>query len=400
MQESLSCPLYPVVGPNDIFDFTSDVAYSDRYGHLWYDFHRAGVHFVVLDTEDDAYRYGFGLVANLSDDQLGWLLNRLKNNNDGEPVVVFMHRPLWIDSPKLWKEELLPVLKTADVRLIVTAFDKGLIDWGEIDGIQAVSTGCTGPMAHAAPGLFPHVLFVTVGESDPAFNVLRLDGSFKEGISLTSKMTARITQLAEAFDLAPLRCDNTWKVNEPLTFTIDNTFDKPIHGRLTFLSLKETSWRVEPQDREFTVQPGVTSVLHMGISCLPPNMAPVPKYSAEILLSETPIFRVEKKIKMAVPKQRTGEVIPIKADIAEVLPYAFDGATLRIPVRIEQMDTCGRIILYRGLDSEIPECLYVAPLRDFSLGVNEFTWNGTDMKGEPVLPGELDYRLFIYNKEA
>ncbi len=400
VQDSLSCPVYPVAGTNDVFDFTSDVAYSDRYGPLWYDFHRAGTHFIVLDTEDDAYRYGFGLKANMSDGQIGWLLDVLENNNNKEPVVVFMHRPLWIDSPELWKEELLPILKIAGVRLVVTAFDGGLIDWGAIEGIPVVSTGCTGPVEDAAPGLFPHVLLVTVSNGDIAFRVLHPDGDNEEGVALTAKMTAKIGKLADSFDLAPLRCDNTWNIHEPLTFTLDNIFDEPVHGCIEFSPLEETHWQIEPPEREFTVQPGVTSILHMGIGCRPPDMSPVPRYHAEVFLGETQVFMIDKKIEMAVPKQRTGEVVPIKADIAEVLPYAFDGSTLRIPVRIEQMDTCGRIILYRDLESDIPECLYVAPLQDFSLGVNEFIWNGTDMKGEPVQPGELDYRLFIYNKEA
>ena len=53
-------PVYPVAGRNDVFDYESDVEYTRRYGPMWYSFRREDTQFIVLNTEDDAYRFRFG----------------------------------------------------------------------------------------------------------------------------------------------------------------------------------------------------------------------------------------------------------------------------------------------------------------------------------------------------
>jgi len=83
-------PVYPVAGSNDIFDYQSDVDYSNRYGPGWYSFRRDGTLFIALNTGDDAYRFGFGTRPSISGEQLEWLWNTLKEYGDFANVVLFM----------------------------------------------------------------------------------------------------------------------------------------------------------------------------------------------------------------------------------------------------------------------------------------------------------------------
>ena len=97
-------PVYPVVGRNDIFDYKSDIAYTEQYGPLWYSFRCRGVLGVVLNTEDETYKIGFGSKPRIGEEQVQWLEKCLKESRDDTYKILFMSRPLWRDSPMLWKE--------------------------------------------------------------------------------------------------------------------------------------------------------------------------------------------------------------------------------------------------------------------------------------------------------
>lgn len=398
--QQFDMPVYPVVGEADVFDFKSDVEYTKRYGPMWYSFRRDGTHFIVLNTEDEAYRFRFGNKPWIGEEQIEWLWNCLKESRGDESVVLFINRPLWLDFPSLWNERLLPILKAGDVNLIVTCFENGLFDWGEIDGIRAVSTGCTGPMETKRPGFFPHVLLITVKGDKTVFRVLFSDGTAREGIGVNSDRLNTLAKISAPLNLPVMKTDKSWNVNETLNLQFKNSFDIPIYGKLDFTLYPSTRWTVEPATLDFSIAPGVSKTLHLGIRGLPPELGPVPKYHAELHLGKTNVYNSESSLKVRIPRPRTGDVVPISARIAENVPYSFDGKSLGIPVEIENIDTCGRLVIYREGESDIPVCLYLSSLRDFKLGINEFVWNGLDLEGHRVMPGTLSYMLFIYNKKA
>ena len=68
-----SIPVYPVPGRDDVFDYFSDIAYTSRYGAMWYDFEKDGYRFIVLDTEDGGYDIRFGDKPHFSEEQVTWL---------------------------------------------------------------------------------------------------------------------------------------------------------------------------------------------------------------------------------------------------------------------------------------------------------------------------------------
>ncbi|MFC1528731.1 metallophosphoesterase family protein [Candidatus Latescibacterota bacterium] len=398
-RDLFATPMYTVVGKNDIFDFESDVAYSRNYGPLWYTFTRNGVRFIVLDTEDESYRYGFGDSARLSSDQAEWL-KRTLNESDRSPAVVFMHRPLWKESPELWSSQLRPILESGDVDLIVTCYENGLFDWDMIDGIRAVSTGCTGPVRNKNIGLFPHVLLITLNEDDLSFRVLSPDGISSEGIGINSEISGKVEKFTTALLPPVLEADNSWRVSESVRITLYNDLSVPVSGNLNFSVFDNTSWKINPAELSFSIDPQIKKTFHVNFLGTAPELGPLPTFHAELRVGDTPAFDYKGTVNVHIPRPRTIESVPVSARIADIVPYAFAGKPLGIPVEIERADLCGRLVIYREGRTELPVCLHISALKDFKPGLNELYWNGRGLEGEFVPPDSLTYRVIVYNKKA
>ena len=406
MMHELTVPVYPVVGALDVFDYPSDMVYSSLYGPMWYSFKRGGTLFIVLNTGDDSYRSRFGVSASIGEDQLAWL-NETLNGVPGEQVVViFMNRPVWYDNPSLWKEQLLPVLLSGGVDLVVTCYNRGLFDWGAVDGIRAVSTGCVGPSfadAECGIGLFPHVLLATLDGENSSFRVLSPDGVVSEGIGIDKSRHDMAKQLVDSLTPGILDCDLTWTVSSIQEYRIENPFDEPVNGSMNFTIYKGTSWEITPQSFTVSLDRGETKTYSVVFNARESDLTPVPTYRLSLKVGDTTIADTGGTILRKIPVPRLGERIPIAAQIADMVPYSFDGKTLRVPVDVSGLDKCGRLVLYREDATEVPrsyDCVYISPLQDFKLGINEFTWNGRDIHDQPVSADSLDYYVVIYNKKS
>ncbi|MCE5248945.1 hypothetical protein LLG96_01865 [bacterium] len=403
VQESLKTapvPVYPVAGPDDVFDYTSDVAYSTLYGPAWYSFERGGALFIVLDTEDESYRSGFGVTPKVSSEQLAWLSGTLANIPGDRAVVVFMNRPLWKEAPGLWNDEVLPVLKSGDTDLIVSCYEQGLCDWGEVNGIRTISTGCTGPVSRKGVGLFPHIVMVTMDGENSSFRILTPGGTVTEGTGADLKTYDEVGNLVRALTPPVLKTERSWTVSETVDFTITNPFDSTVSGGLSLTVFDKTDWTIDPASFEFTLNRGEISTFHMLIRGKDPELSPVPEFHAWLRTGDRDVADFRGMLLRQIPKPRTGETIPIAAHIADRVPYSFDRKPLRIPVEIEGPDLSGRLIIYRDDGTEMPVCVHISNLRDFRIGLNEFTWNGTDLEGRPGTADSLSYYIVAYNKAA
>lgn len=401
MMREINVPVYPVVGALDVFDYPGDMMYSLLYGPMWYSFKRGGAFFIVLNTSDDSYRSRFGVSASVGKDQLAWLDETLKSVSREQTVVVFMNRPVWRDTPALWKEQLLPVFLMGDVDLVVTCYDRGLFDWGTVDGIRAVSTGCVGPGAECGIGLFPHVLMVTLDGERSSFSVLKPDGSVVEGIGIDKTSRDMVRQMVESLTPEVLDSDLTWNISDVHEYRVSNPFDEPVRGNMDFTIYKGTTWVITPQSFTISLDQKETKTFSVVFSGREPELAPVPAYRLSLEIGGTAVADIRGSILREIPDPRVGERIPIAAQIADTVPYSFDGKTmLRLPVDISGLDKCGRFIVYRENSTEIPVCVYISPLKDFNLGINEFTWNGRDLQDRPVSADSLDYYVVIYNKKS
>ena len=397
-REQFPCPVYVLAGRNDIFDYDSDIAFTERYGPQWYAFSRSGTAFIMLSTEDGAYAQGFGVKPTMSVTQLDWLENYLESCTSTYKVL-FMHRPIWSENSALWRSELRPILTQGGVDLIITCSEVGLMDLGHIDGFRLITTGCTGPVDQASPGLFPHFLTITVDNGAPEFKLLNSDGTLSDGIPIDSNVMERRDSIASALTLDPFKNDNGWNVSQSLNIEISNTFDEAVSGAINFKSYKGTNWSFEPPGLTFMLEPGIKTDFRIGVKALSPELGPVPMIQTRFNIGDKKAFEAEDEIRVMIPSQRTGDPVPVEAHIADVIPYAFDG-NLAIPVEIATYDMCGRCIIYRKNGADPTECVYITPLKNFRPGMNEFRWNGRDLRGRSVRPDSLLYKVFVYNKRA
>ena len=400
MLQAVTVPVYPVAGAQDIFDYESDTTYSMLYGPMWYSFNRGGAHCIVLNTADDSYRSKFGNSLSLGDEQLNWLMNTLDDLDKKQTVVVFMNRPVWKDAPDIWRTGLLPVFRSGGVDLIISCHEKGLYDWGEIDGIRAVSSGCTGPVKEHGLGLFPHFLLVTLDGGRSSFRVLRADGAVVDGIDMDKSAEDMVNRFVTSLKPQILPSSTSWDVSESVEITLNNPIDATVSGSLSFETYRTTSWDITPRSFDFSLKKGETTTYHMTIRGNAPDLAPLPTYHLTCRVGETTVADFDGVIEREIPLPRTGKRIPVAVQIVESLPYAFDGGTLRVPIEISGPDNNGRLVIYNDGSTEIPICMYVSPLQNFQIGINEFTWNGRDLEGRRVSVDSLSYYVVVYNKKA
>ncbi len=288
-QEKFTAPVYPLAGIQDAFDYESELAYSTHYGPSWYSFTREGITFIALNTGDDSYRHGFGQGARIGDEQLEWLGNCLTKTGKS-PVVIFMHRPFWKDAPHVWRDRLLPQFKKGNVLLAITCSEEGLFDWGEVDGILAVSTGCTGPMQKKGPGLFSHALLVTMDGMKSRFRVLSPDGTIENGIRITAQTVEKFREFTKAIKPPVLSSSPSWRISESLNVRLANPFDFPLTGKLTFQTYPSTTWSIQPGDMEITVEPKAEKTYYLDIQGIPPELGPTPVYHLELKAGKTDVL--------------------------------------------------------------------------------------------------------------
>lgn len=397
--EKFAVPVYPVAGTTDVFDAASDVAYGGHYGPSWYSLVRGGTTFIVLHTGDESYRFGFGTNPRIGGDQLDWLQNTLRKS-EKSPVVIFMNRPLWQDAPGLWRDRLLPMFRSARVVLAVACSRDGLYDWGKVDGIRAVSTGCAGPMDRKGIGLVPHALIVRVHGDSVVFRVLGPGGAVREGIGLTAETKEKIDRFARLLDPPALKASDSWRISDTFDLALENPFPVTVSGALVFTVFKNTAWRIDPSNMEFTIEPKTTRTFHVSVQGTPPELGPQPSFKLDLKAGDVELSARTGTLAVKIPPQRTGTPVSVSARVADNIPYAFDGSPLRIAVEVEGNDTCGRLAIYRVESTEVPVCIHISNLSDYRRGVNEFVWNGRDLEGNRVSAGPLEYVVFVYNKKA
>ena len=400
MTQAVTVPVYPVAGSNDIFDYESDTTYSMLYGPLWYSFRRGGALCIVLNTADDSYRSKFGSSFALGDEQLNWLMNTLDGTDKKQTVVVFMNRPVWKDAPGVWLTSLLPVFRSGGVDLMISCNEKGLFDWGEIDGTRAVSSGCTGPVKEHGLGLFPHFLLVSLNGGRSSFKVLKLDGTAVDGIDIDKNAEEMVDRFVTSLQPHPLPSTTSWDISESVEISLKNPFDTTVSGSLAFKTYRTTSWDITPRSFDFSLEKGEKATFLMTIRGSAPDLAPPPTYHLTSKVGETSVADLEGIIEREIPPPRTGSRIPAAVQIVGTLPYVFDGRTLRIPIDVSGPDKSGRLIIYNEGTTEIPICMHVSPLHNFRNGINELSWNGRDLDGRRVTADSLSYYVVVYNKKA
>ncbi len=205
--DRLPVPWYLTPGDHDVNppppfvqdsgDRSREILFRELYGlrrpeaknHLYYSFDAAGYHFIALyshEALDADPRWGVTLLAGLSAHQRQWLAADLKDHQNAEGIVVFLHQPLWYDWTR-WRE-IHALLRRYPVLAVIAGHFHYNQDDGLLDGIRYVNVGATGgstKRGSSRAGNLQHVTLLTLRGRHLDFQVLPLDSH--EPVTLTPR---------------------------------------------------------------------------------------------------------------------------------------------------------------------------------------------------------------------
>ncbi len=190
-------PIYGVIGNHDIRTPTG--VRNDKYfleafempdePKTYGSFDFAGVHFILLDTEQEAYE------GRIAGPQWDWLVNDLTQATE-EMKFVFAHRPLYplrhigsaLDVNKDERADLQQLLEDTNVTAFFAGHDH-LYNRLTVNGVVHIITGGAGAPPYETPwgGAFYHYLRVEVSPQSVNFTAVRADGTVAETYSLPDR---------------------------------------------------------------------------------------------------------------------------------------------------------------------------------------------------------------------
>ena len=172
----LTLPLYEVPGNHDLptedcYPVYRKVVSPRRY----YSFDHKENHFVVLSSEEK-----IGIRGGLGEEQLNWLEKDLKEHV-GQPVFVFIHRPLYrgVIHPYALTdaEKLARVLKRHKIKYLFAGHEHrfGISHQGGM--VEYISGGGGAPLLNFSEesGGFYHFLLVKIEDGKPEVDFIKID---------------------------------------------------------------------------------------------------------------------------------------------------------------------------------------------------------------------------------
>lgn len=157
LMQTLTMPVYFVPGNNDIWDSTSLEFYRRYVGEPYYSFNVRGVHFVMLDNSR------WNRIDQFPDEQIAWLTDDLKKNENAACTFMIFHIPYWIRTVAEGKPDTLHSLFVKyGVDAVFTGHYHTYFS-GEFDDIIYTGVGSSGGGCHPSPtGLEYHFTWVTL----------------------------------------------------------------------------------------------------------------------------------------------------------------------------------------------------------------------------------------------
>jgi 3',5'-cyclic AMP phosphodiesterase CpdA len=176
LQQYGPVPLAAAVGNHDLA--AGSQYFENRFGPRYYSFDLGNCHFIILDTEQSAYR------GRIDGPQWEWLVADLQASAEARHVFVVLHQPLFpvaiyrglaLDRYPRHRDRLHLLFAQAKVSAVFSGHEH-LYHRQERDGVPYFITGGGGSPLYASParGGFHHYLRVSVKGDDYVISVKRL----------------------------------------------------------------------------------------------------------------------------------------------------------------------------------------------------------------------------------
>ena len=187
-------PIYAAVGNHDtgaktgtlLLEYFFDAFEQYDEPSTYYSFDYAGVHFIVLDTEE------LGFEGRIVGDQYDWLVNDLESTNR-DMIFVVAHRPMYplnhigdsLDSMPAERVALQSLFEAHNVTMFICGHDH-LYNRMTVNGVVHVISGGGGGPLYGTPwgGDFYHYMRVNTSASHVNMSAIRLDWSVADNYQL------------------------------------------------------------------------------------------------------------------------------------------------------------------------------------------------------------------------
>nr|MBN2277332.1 metallophosphoesterase [candidate division Zixibacteria bacterium] len=330
----LTMPFYHVPGNHDIWSDLSEKMYREIIGPPYYSFNRQGLHIVVLN-------YGLAEVNDsFPAEQLTWLENDLKANQQADYTLVFFHKPFWHEYTARGKAHPLHDLF---VKYGVNAAFSGHYHEyfaANYDGVMYTNVGSSGADTDPDPtGLEYHFMWVTV-DSTGIHPV-----PIKMGAVLPwDQVTVADRQIYNPLRTSGLEFKGQLPIGEDLK-AIPSPVDIILKNSFSRFALDDTlrwettdGWKITPEIMPVTAAAGIDGDFEFTAECTGP-LFPLPGVAVNFNYAADKKVKVSKTLTVA----RQAECLPagkkpkIDGDIKEkcwespqTVLFNYDGSDMTL----------------------------------------------------------------------
>lgn len=174
---NLESPFFYLPGNHDITNLVMQKEWEKRYGRRYYHFIYKDVLFITMDSnDDDDY--------SITDEQMNYIINSLKENVDVRWTFIFMHHPIWTYDTNNRFETIEKEL--VDRKYTVFAGHTHRYHHGVRNEHNYYILGTTGGGSSLTGhrfGRFDHITWLTVTEDGPVFANLELKNIHPHDVS-------------------------------------------------------------------------------------------------------------------------------------------------------------------------------------------------------------------------
>lgn len=296
--DSLIAPLamafYKAPGNHDILSDIQERMYRRIVGEPYYSADYKNIHLVMLD----AGRWESS--EELPEEQINWLIDDLKRNQDAAYTFVFLHKPFWYNSVAEGEPDTLHSLfVNFGVHAVFTGHFHQYFS-GTYDGIIYTNVGSSGGGADPSPtGLLYHFLWVTVdGEGIHIAPIKKGAVLSWDHITVKDLKTYTPIQQRGITFKSPVITTDDLKVNDVITsVTLDNTYSDFALDDTIRLTVPE-GWTVSPEAMPVSVPPAESRTYDLSVTSTG-RLFPVPSAAVDFNYAEDKEVTAESNLRVA-----------------------------------------------------------------------------------------------------